>query len=86
MGKMAMRSVMIFRTKNINTPKSPNSRVQSTTGISWSECLGFSFINKWTTFPLANGPTYGSENSTYNRITGWDDEETPIPTFLSLRH
>ena len=72
--KGVLRRVTIFRTKNINTPKSPNSRMQSPTEISWSGFLGSCSLNNNPPLPLSNRSTHGFPNITLNRVTGWDDK------------
>ena len=72
--KGVMRRVTIFHTKNINTPKSPNSRMQSPAEISWSGFLGSYSLNNNPPPPLSNRSTHGFPNITLNRVTGWDDK------------
>ena len=71
----------IMYSEVINTPYLPNSRVQSPTGISWSWDLNSYSLNKKPSFPQASAPTYGSQNVSSNRVTGWDDEGVPMYVF-----
>ena len=52
-GKIVMRHVTILCNKNVSTPKSPNSTVQSPTDISWSGCLDI--FNQQGSFPPSTG-------------------------------
>ena len=51
--KIVMRHVTILCNKNVSTPKSPNSTVQSPTDISWSGCLDI--FNQQGSFPPSTG-------------------------------
>ena len=49
-GKMVRRRVTVLHTKNISTPKLPNSTVQPPMGIypPWSGCLNMRFLTNRT--------------------------------------